>query len=567
MGYLEHSGLLKFSTQPFLFLQEESLSNARKNQESQGSNAKETAIIITEYLKCFQNNGIPLAQHAQFLLSLNKRLTNYSQTWMKAQPLWLRVSAWFGIKEKDEKIIDQLANQILRQVKQYTEQVKQIESFVAVCRSLTAKTVGKLSRMKLNLFTMKILESTPITIPSLQRTPKTNAFLSILEDLIFYKAKLSDIQSIEKIESVFKEIQFAYEISLLLFGVSGEINELDKLKESYSHSYFINHSVLLNEIANRILFRMHFLSPFNSLVRNSYMVIPGGYFRGKLSSKNNAQNKGHTVLYLIEKEKNYTRDNRTPTFSFTVINCGEGAVFDWDPEVQKTLDHLKQERLSIQHTTKNLQQKIKELDCPYNELRLALAQSDVLIQRLQQLMSEEERMKSSFSQFPIIDVQFCQLTYRELSQDFFKKIMAFQIPEQGASNMEEVNQFIEQSLFHPEHPNKKLTRKHRAQYKESCTIKSILAVLHDRIDQPLYQEFKVDMTKRELEELQRTISSMDSDTLSNLTGTEFKGAISIHLSGKILLQRMQELGQEIYKKRQLKLKDLQSRGSSTPQSE
>lgn len=100
------------------------------------------------------------------------------------------------------------------------------------------------------------------------------------------------------------------------------------------------------------------------------------------------------------------------------------------------------------------------------------------------------------------DCSYNKLKKETLSQEFIQRLM---IKKYDEKDMQEVNRFIEETLYNPNERNWQLGRMHKQQSNGTCTMSCLLAYLRNALGKEEYQQFKKWMIAHAIRHFENTL--------------------------------------------------------------
>jgi hypothetical protein len=336
----------------------------------------------------------------------------------------------------------------------------------------------------LHFFHYNVLERTPLYIGPSHTFSHSQTCLATLNDLKTFQ-QTQEVQD-PTLEQAIEELKFTYRLALALDSIQSPT--IDKK----------NVMTILNEMADEILFGFKILL---KQPKGPCIVIPGGVVYGS---------EGHAVLYVIKKENEQE-------ISFSIFNSGEGAALIEKEQIVLLHEEKLNEQFNLQNSS------IKEIK---NSLYQWISLNQYPLQT---------QVKAR--QFLIQDLNL-------ISKSFLVELLFFMTPHKGASNMQEVNQFIDK---HFANCKEQVACTHKLQRKKSCTLRVQRAWLQQRTSS--YTQFKIWVTEQDIQRL----SDLTSIHIKNIKGIETttEGSVEIY-EGSPLLQRCKKASLEVLKKRKEK---------------
>lgn len=454
-------------------------------------NTVNIAKIADDCLAYITSSPNPMAQ-TLLAEKLQKALCSYSSRLHQSKPWWKKILSSFGYLSAEENKLNLIQNEInkikqnsikaesviqkacqsegtVEQKSQKAEKNSFHTDVIQIIRKGTEE--NHLLHDQLRKFYALVLGSSPFKMDSFDGYNPVGALNAYYDDLTTYS-----------------QFILAHNLPIPL-----EIEEaIDELKFAIEND---KNPAQLKNILESIR-----LLPQGS----KNLILCGGFFPKQ--QKKFSPGMGHGVLFKINKEQD-------STYSFTIINRGDGAFLALLPEQEKQLE--------------SLQVLLAKIGVDFQSQQYLLndeAYLDYLAEAIENLtpldfgkFTEEEKYAFGkalkiLSPQRVSDLQYTGIPFEKMTGEFFSKLLNVE----NYSNMHEVYEAINEQ-FQDAKQSKGPARK--SQSKGICAFKCISSYLSQKLGKALYQDFKVFITKVEIEKL---------TNLKNSNGT-------LSVLGKLLL--------------------------------
>lgn len=370
-------------------------------KSSKELNTKKIADLARDVIDSLSSMEIDPFKKKVIYQKLALVLNNYSRRVIKSKPWWVKILAFFGIVSQSERCINRVTKDLANRIDnlKYCEEV--VPPYHQNVLQAHEEPLNKVKR-----FFAKMLETGYLRMYELDGYTQPGSLYSYLEDLKAYRQMLdSTSQPIsQNLEQIIDELEEAYNISVT-YALHNE-----------AHTVWVRTHEEIQSLVTEISRKLKEL-PVSTENSRPSILIP------KIC-------KNHAIMCKIEKEQN-------DTFSFTIINTGDGVDVDWG-----------------------------------NVFKVFVGIDDKILAQ---------------------SIKYAHLTSDQISREFILMLV-----DSENANIKEFNDNIENLLMKNVKVKQMEGIKHKRQLKGTCAFKSTSATICEKLGKKEHAAFKAFLSEREI---------------------------------------------------------------------